>query len=194
MPDSQASKVDDPTLVKQAKSGDVGAFGTLYERYAADIYRFVRAQLPDSMEAEDLTSEVFFRAWGALWRYRERGYSFSAFLYKIARNALIDHWRKLGKEGSSPRLGMDEVTNPLVDPGERYAQEQEIQVLWRVLSTMREDYRAVLVLRFINGLTPREISPILGRSEGAVRVLQHRALAAIRVRLSTNEKDDDQGL
>ena len=181
MPDSGSPILDDSTLIQQSKSGNVYAFGILYERYATDIYRFLRAQLPESHEAEDLTSEVFIKAWISLNRYRERGYPFSAYLYKIARNTLIDHWRKKRKENRPIVMEVSHVN--LDDPRHIFEQNQELQELWLVLGRLREDYRSVLVLRFINGLAPGDIAAIMGRSEGAVRVLQHRALAVLRQKI-----------
>jgi RNA polymerase sigma-70 factor (ECF subfamily) len=180
MPDSQAPPFDDAALVERAKSGESEAFGVLYERYASRIFRFLCAQLPDDFEAEDLTTEVFLRAWGSLRRYRERGYPFSTYLFKIARNALIDHWRKTRLD---PRHSLDELGDlpaRVLEPGELVIRAQDRQDLRKVLAGLREDYRLVLVLRFINGLSPLEVSHVMGRSEGAVRVLQHRALKALR--------------
>jgi RNA polymerase sigma-70 factor (ECF subfamily) len=180
MLDSQAPLLDDAALVEQAKSGETEAFGVLYERYAASIYRFLCAQLPDDFEAEDLTAEVFLRAWGSLHRYRERGFPFSTFLFKVARNALIDHWRKTRLD---PRRSLDELGDlpaRVLGPGELLIGVQDRQDLREALAGLREDYRLVLVLRFINELSSLEVSRVMGRSEGAVRVLQHRALQALR--------------
>jgi RNA polymerase sigma-70 factor (ECF subfamily) len=183
MPEVSHSEIDDATLVKQAKSGDARAFGILYERYAANIYRFICAQLPDKIEAEDLTAEVFLKAWGGLSRYRERGFPFSAFLFKIARNALIDYRRKMMKV----KIHSQELTESHPDENlkisDAFVKHQAHQHLWRLLGEMRENYRSVLVLRFINGLSTREISRIMGRTEGSVRVLQHRALNVLREKI-----------
>jgi RNA polymerase sigma-70 factor (ECF subfamily) len=192
MPESPSSNCDDATLVKQAKSGDSRAFGTLYERYAADIYRFLNAQLPNYVEAEDLTSDVFLRAWQSLPRYRERGYSFSAYLYKIARNALIDHWRKKKKDGRVVDLPLDDLYGETTDSGDRVIRYQENETLRRALNELKADYRSVLVLRFINGLTILEIASIMGRSEGAIRVLQHRALLAVRRKMPFEGSWDEE--
>ena len=180
MPDSQVSYEDDATLIQRAKSGDSFAFGVLYERYANDIYRFIRAQIPDDLEAEDLTATVFLKAWGALERYREQGFPFSSFLYRIARTTLVDRWRKQKKEIPTSEY-------PLEDVGDEFASVQgnpqarfEAQVLMQVLQKLPEDYRIVLVYRFINALSPREIAGLMGKSEGAVRVTQYRALRAAR--------------
>jgi len=183
MPEATYSELEDSVLVKKAIFGDTQAFGGIYERYAVNIYRFFCAQLADTLGAEDLTSEVFLRAWSALPRYRERGYPFSAFLFKIARNALIDYRRKNVDAIYGSQEGIDLLpdNNPMV--GEQIARHQSHRNLWRLLNEMKENYRTVLVLRFINGLSTREVARIMDRSEGSVRVLQHRGLKALREKM-----------
>ncbi len=164
-------------LVERAQSGDQEAFGELYDRYAQAIFRFLYAQLSHRLEAEDLTSEVFLRAWQSLPTYRERGYPFSSFLFRIARNLVIDRYRRSDWRD----LPLEDDQSPgQAALGEAAAQHRE---LLESLAQLREEYRLVLVLRFLNGLSPQETARALKRSEGAVRVLQHRALLALRKRL-----------
>lgn len=191
MPATQPEQKDDAELVRQAKSGNTYAFAALYERYATDIYRFIKAQVPDTLEAEDLTSDVFLRAWHSLRRYRERGYPFSAYLYKIARNILIDHWRSKKKKIDSRSLQIETFEDQFYIDDERLKPTPDSPALWQVLNEIREDYRSVLVLRFMVGLSPAEIAVIMHRSEGAVRVLQHRAVAAVRRLLTIKDLDDE---
>jgi RNA polymerase sigma-70 factor (ECF subfamily) len=167
-------------LLARAQAGDTGAFGELYDRYFDEVFRFLNAQVWRTEDAEDLAIEVFARAWEYLPRYRDRGHSFSAFLYSVARNALIDHYRR-----SRTRAGMEvEEDEQLADteklPEEVYLLQRERRELVEALNELPPDYRHVLVLRFINEESPEEIARILRRSEGAVRVLQHRALKALR--------------
>jgi len=183
MPESQARLMDDAALVKQAQTGDAEAFGCLYDRYATGIYRFLFVQLPDHYEAEDLTSEVFIKAWRSLPRYRERGYPFSTYLFKIARNALIDYWRKEKHKATHSEDRLVSIADGSSNPGDQLVQMDELEEIRMALGKLRVDYRSVLVLRFINGFSSRETANIMRRSEGAVRVLQHRALKAIRERL-----------
>lgn len=180
MPDSQVSNDDDATLIQRAKSGDPQSFGVLYERYANDIFRFVRAQIPDHLEAEDLTATVFLKAWDALGRYREQGYPFSSFLYRIARTTLVDRWRKQKKEIPTSGHPLDDYEDGLKSSQGNPQLRPDSQALWQVLHKLPEDYRVVLVYRFLNELSPLEIARIMGKSEGAVRVLQHRALRTAR--------------
>lgn len=167
-------------LVRQAKSGNEDAFGGLYDLYAASIYRFLLGNLGNPQEAEDLTTEVFVRVWRALPEYEDTGYPFSAYLFRVARNLLIDTYRSQGRKEpliSIEDAGLEEV---LPDPEQKLPDPHEYDTLHKALQALREDYREVLVLRFLNDLSVDEISAIMNRSEGAVRVLQHRALNAVR--------------
>jgi RNA polymerase sigma-70 factor (ECF subfamily) len=178
MPDSQSKAWEDAPLVKQAKSGDAEAYGQLYDHYAPMVFRFLYAQLPDRMDAEDLTAEVFMQAWRSLASYEERGFAFSAFLFRIARNLVSDFYRKRKEIVNSEILeGIAEDQNSLP---KAFALKQEHQELYRTLSQLNANYRTVLVLRFLNELSPQETAQAMKRSEGAVRVLQHRALSALR--------------
>jgi len=183
MPDSYPS-LSDAGLVKQAKSGDAEAFGQLYERYAPPIFRFLAAQMADRLVAEDLTADVFLRAWQSLPRYRERGHPFSAYLFKIARNAVIDWWRK---NPPQPETSLEYLEIRGAQPPHSLA-EVESETLSAGLRGLPADYQQVIVLRFINGFSPREVAQIMARSEGAVRVLQHRALKALRKKMLSDAK------
>ena len=186
MPESQSELWSDAPLVKQAKSGDSEAFAQLYDLYAPNIFRFVYAQMPDRMDAEDLTAEVFLQAWRSLASYQERGYAFSAFLYRIARNQIADFYRKKRKEIVNSEF-LEQISDERMSLSSALALKQEHQDLYKKLSNLHENYRVVLVLRFLNELSPKEIAQVMKRSEGAVRVLQHRALSALR------ELVDDHG-
>jgi len=100
------SEQDDAQLIERAQGGDVDAFGELYERHADSIFRFIYSQTLHRLDAEDITSDVFFRAWRSLPRYKDQGFSFSPYLFRIARNALIDSRRKrrLTKEISEDEI------------------------------------------------------------------------------------------
>lgn len=171
---------DDTSLLQSAKAGSADAFGALYERYAPAVFRYLAAHLSSNLDAEDLTNEVFLRAWQALPTYRERGVPFLAFLLRIARNAVIDQYRRNRKGQAYPTDLEPILVDERPGPAENLAQRLERQEMAQVLERLNEDYRTVLVLRFINELSPQETAQVMKRSAGAVRVLQHRALAALR--------------
>ena len=181
MSNADTSKSQDAPLIDRAKSGDVEAFGDLYERYATDIFRFLASQMSSHLDAEDLTEEVFMRAWRYLPSYQDQGHPFSAYLYRIARNAAAEFYRN-AKKGTAVSVDSviltDEDKNS--NPKQMISTSQEHEALYEALSELREDYRQVLILRFINGLSPGEVAESMGKTEGAVRVLQHRALKALR--------------
>lgn len=167
-------------LVSRAKAGDADAFGELYGQYARSIFRFLFAQLPNRQDAEDLAAEVFLKAWDSLPRYRERGYPFSAYLFRIARNALIDFFRRVKRRGEISVEDVGEFVSDGSSLRERISPKIEHQELYQKLSQLKESYRTVLILRFISELSPGETALVMKRSEGSVRVIQHRALNALR--------------
>jgi len=175
----EGHEVEEAHLLHQAQDGDAEAFGELYEIYAPRIFRYLFARLDDRLDAEDLTEEVFLRVWGALPGYHQRGAPFGAFIFRVAHNALIDHYRR--SRNSAP-LSLEEssLEAPGSDPAGRLADDVERASLRRMLASLKEDYRSVLSLRFLAELTPSETAQAMGRSEGAIRVLQHRALKALR--------------
>ena len=174
-------EVDDCLLLEAAQKGQVEAFGELYERHAETIFRFLQAHLGNRLDAEDLTEEVFLRSWQALPFYRQQGIPFSAYLLRIARNALTDHYRRSARRGRHSSIDVEEsLPDPRTEPSEAVLARIERQELVKLLQGMNADYRTVLVLRFFSNLSPSETALVMDRSAGAVRVLQHRALAALR--------------
>ncbi len=183
----------DQELIKKAQRGDHLAFGELYECHAPVIFRYLFAHLNSRMDAEDLTGEVFLKVWQSLPKYNERGVPFLAFLFRVARNMLVDHYRQSNRlESKSPdeldgykQEGSAELT-------ELVGKQLEHQRIMRVLSRLRPDYQSVLTLRFISELSPEEIAQVMERSAGAVRVLQHRALAALRQEIEKTGQDESR--
>jgi RNA polymerase sigma-70 factor (ECF subfamily) len=184
--------MNDSDLVALAQSGDRDAFGMLYDRYAEGIYRFIYLNTSDEFEAEDLTSDVFLRAWQSFPKYKDKGHPFSAFLFRIARNAIIDHHRSSRKIKQKEEPLPDQIASQANDPDFSTEKAQENLRLTASINHLRENYRTVLILRFINGLSPKEVAVVMGRSEGAVRVLQHRALKAIRRVWDLKGKEDQE--
>jgi RNA polymerase sigma-70 factor, ECF subfamily len=180
----------DSQLVKEAKNGSAEAFGELYERYAAPVFRFLYAQLENNMDAEDIAEEVFLKAWKALPQFRDRGTPFSAFIFRIAHNTLMDHYRSRSRPDRFADLEKQNLADPQPQPFEQVMTKIDHQELRQTLLKLREDYRTVLVARYISDLSPEEIAQMMGRSHGAVRVLQHRALSALRKLLNGYSYDD----
>ena len=178
-PPAGATGRDGADLVRLAQQGDAAAFGALYEQYAPAVARYLRHRLGGPEEAvEDLTAEVFVKVYQKLGRYEERGLPFSAWLYRIAHNQLVDHLRML------PRLPAQSIDDAgeVPEHGARrgFGQVLDRQVLDPALSRLTDDQRRVIQLRFLQRLSLADTAAQLGRSEEAVKKLQARGLATLR--------------
>lgn len=176
----------DAELIAQAKAGQIEAFGELYQRYLDPIYRYIRIRVAEDNIAEDLTELVFLRAFEALSRYKERGKPFSAFLYQVARNLLVDHYRQQKREVPLEDADDMAATDSTID--EHIMRSERIEMLQRVMVDLRPDYQEVIRLRVILALPTATVAEWMGRSEGAVRVLLHRALNSMRERLVEDDE------
>lgn len=174
-------------ILEQAAQGNADAFGIIYEKHAETIYRFINGHVYNALDAEDLTVEVFFRAWRSLPRFTQRGVPFIAYLFRIARNALTDHYRKSAQNQNNLQLEEILLQDTHPEPLEAVLSTLQRQEVLAMLDQLREDHRAVLLLRFIADLSPEETAEALGRSPGAVRALQHRALTALRKQMGERE-------
>jgi len=168
-------------LIQKAQDGDAEAFGLLYERHAPAIFRFIYSHLDDRLDAEDLTEDVFLRVWRSLPKFEDQGVPFVAYLFRIARNTLVDYYRR-SKNGHKLVSSLEDsvIVDAHPDPGELTIAKMEHQEIRQMLGSLREDYRMVIILRFLSDLSPDETAQAMGKSAGAVRVLQHRALTALR--------------
>jgi RNA polymerase sigma-70 factor (ECF subfamily) len=153
---------------------DEDAMQRMYDQYSDQIYRFLAWQTGDSVLAEDLTSEVFLRAWKNKAKLSPDDQK--AWLYRVARNLTTDHWRK---KKPVPLDEQDEVVFDH-DLHEEVSQREQIHQLQKLVADMRGEYKAVLTLRLFEQLAYEEISDIMQKSEGAIRVLYYRALKELR--------------
>lgn len=164
-------------LVQQAQAGDAEAFGCLYDMYLDRIYRYIFFRVTDEQLAEDLTAQVFCKAWEHLDRYKPGGAPFVAWLYTIARNSVIDFYRT-----RKDTVAIEEATSLAGDGPQPYEQVElkfETDSLRTALEAVTDEQRQVLVLKFISGMTTEEISQHLGKRPGAIRALQMRGLQAL---------------
>ncbi len=178
MPDCQDEHI--ARLLHLAQQGDAESFGQIYEKFAPQVFRYLYAHLDQRMDAEDLTGEVFVRVWRALPGYRQTEVPFRGFLFRVARNVLYDHFRRLRSRRNHKPLDEERRAEHAYDPLDDHLQVLEHQELRKILDRLGEDQRNVLELRFFVGLNPQETAQAMGKSNGAVRVLQHRALEALR--------------
>jgi RNA polymerase sigma-70 factor, ECF subfamily len=177
----------DATLITHAQRGDVNAIGRLYDRHRESIFRYLWIRLDDQQLAEDLTGDVFMRMLDALPRYQLQGLPFRAWLYRIAHNLLVDYFRKMNHQATVP-LDAVEEQGAEDDPGRTLEQillSERLQVaLLRLESTQCE----VVVLRFLAGLSLQETALTLGKTEAAIKALQHRGLSGLRRALEPLEE------
>jgi RNA polymerase sigma-70 factor, ECF subfamily len=176
---SLPSRADEALLVERAK-GDPTAFGELYDRYFPQIYRFVYSRVREQTAAEDVTSEVFVKALRGIGRYQDTGRPFSAWLYQIAVNAVADRYRS-----ARPVQDLDEARGtPQAGPGveEVAAQRDELRHIWAVVETLPRQQRTAMVLKFQEDMKIEDIAAVMGKTPGAVKLLIHRGVTAVRGR------------
>jgi RNA polymerase sigma-70 factor, ECF subfamily len=164
-------------IIAQAQSGDEGAVTRLYEMHVDAIFEYVRYRVDSKSTAEDLTSEVFLRMVRGLVNYKDQGVPFRAWLFRIAANLIIDHYRQRKKEGDSRLL--DDFESDDTDPFDRLAQSEDQLRLQLAIRALPEAYQNLLLLRFVNNLPHTEIAKIMNKSADSLRAMQYRALKAL---------------
>ncbi len=170
---------DEAALAKQAAAGDAEAFGALYDRYVDAVYRYAYYRVRNEADAEDVTSEVFFKALRAMPRYEARQ-PFLAWLYRIARNTIIDRLRRVRPQVSFEDALQHPHADRVVDPDaglERLSDSQALRDAIAQLTPLQQD---VIILRYLEGLDTKEIGTIIGRKDGTVRGIEFRALGMLR--------------
>jgi RNA polymerase sigma-70 factor (ECF subfamily) len=165
----------------EAAQADPKRFADLYELYFDRIYAFIARRVRDRGDTEDLTSEVFHRALSNLGKFEWRGTPFLAWLYRIAHNAIADRARRKVLDPAPPESA--EPADTAVPAQEEMEHAERRAQLYRSVSGLPDDQRRVIVLRFAQEKSIREIAGELGRSEGAVKQLQVRALENLRARM-----------
>jgi len=177
---------EDRNLALRAGKGDAAAFGALYDRYVEAVYRYVFYRVRNDADAEDLVSDVFMRALRAIPRYEPR-VAFLAWLYRIARNAVIDRARRsriqISFEDALAHPGVDQV----VEPDATILALSDKEAVRGALAKLTPLQQEVIVLRFVEGYSTQEIATLVGKREGTVRGIQFRALEALRTLIPSRE-------
>lgn len=165
-------------LVERAITRDQAAFGELYTLYVDRVYRHVYYLIGNPQEAEDITAQTFMQAWQAIERYQLTGAPFVTWLIRIAHNLAISYHRR--RRNSSVLEEAVTAADNRSTPESVYQMLEEHTRLMQALRRLRGAQRQVIILRFIDDLDYRSVAEIMGKSVAAVRVIQHRALAALR--------------
>ena len=172
-------------LVQEARAGDAWAFGLLFDHYHLPVYRYIASRVHRPSDAEDLTQLVFVKALEALPRYEARGIPFGGWLFRLARNAVIDHMRTrhdhLDLEAATQQPGRE------AGPDEVTVARQELDEVAAAMAALTDEQRDAIALRFFAGLSAREAAHVMGKQEGTIRGLQFRAIAALRRQLRIDE-------
>ena len=195
MPGSESAKEGRPHKEREAEERrlveaaqrDTACFGEVYEHYFEIVYAYVARRVRNRTEAEDMTAEVFRKALQSLPRFKWTGAPFAAWLFRIASNIIADHAKRAAREGSVP--GHEESADSRApQPQQADLEQSERSVgVSRLVNELAEDQRRVLVMRFAEERSIREIAQTLERSEGAIKQLQFRALQNLRAKLIGGE-------
>jgi RNA polymerase sigma-70 factor (ECF subfamily) len=177
-PEHDRKEID--KLVQQAQKGDKQAFEKLYMIFADNIYRYLRYMMSDEETAYDLTSQVFLKAYENLKSYRFKGYSFSAWLYRIAHNVAMDWFRS--RKRIPDEVGIDQLVETVVDSKAPSFEEISIDriAIESALKELTEKQRQVMILKYIEQMNNDEVGQILGKTSSAVKALSARALKELR--------------
>lgn len=172
--------------IKRAQEGDADAITALYQAHVELIYRYIAYRVPSEADAEDLTAEVFVKMVEGLPSYRQTGAPFASWLYSIASARVIDFRRRAARRPQSElveNLSADEPT-----PEARYQEDEEARILRGALSQLSEEQQTVLLLRFIERKSHQEVAALVGKTETAVKSIQHRALIQLASLLGSEDK------
>ncbi len=190
--ESTSKKVDEKKLFSKIKKRDQEAFAKAYDLYVDDIYRFIYFKIGNQEEAQDLTSAVFLKTWNYILENSLKDFkTLRALIYRIARNAVIDHYRKTSGL-SNVSIDNEENQIDIKDESRGILEDIEIKTDYAQielkLKNIKEEYREVIILRYVNELSIAEISKVIDKSKGNIRVIISRALKALR-----NEMEDLSG-
>lgn len=180
---------EEKSIIERAIRGDSSAFGLLYDRYHAQIYRFVYLKVSHREEAEDITHHVFLNAWQNMGGYRDKGFPFSSLLYQIARNKVIDHYRTKKPSVDIEDLNEADIPRHASSLEDSIHTQFQLETVRHAIKALKQEYQDIIIMRYIEELTPSEVARILKKPETTIRVSQHRAIKQLKALLDkkTNE-------
>ena len=177
---------DEEGLVRRAQQQDSEAFAQLYEAYFDKIYRYIVMRIRNEMEAEDIAQQVFMKMLHSISSYKSKGVPFSSWVYRIAHNQVIDYFRRQNKKATVDIEGL-QLPSTGDDPQHMIERQVDIEELKKATQRLTPAQQEVLSLRFAGELPIAQCAQIMGKSEGAIKALQHSAVLALRKALVGNE-------
>lgn len=176
---------EEQSLVLQVQKGDQEAFAKLYEQNFDKIYRYLSLKVGNNVEAEDMTQQVFIKALQSISSYKWKGVPFSAWLFRIAHNHVIDYYRKQSRQATTPLYEFMAVSD--CDPEKSAEDKADIERLLQASKKLTAAQQEVITLRFAGELPIAEVARIMGKTQGAVKALQHSAIIALRKLMTEDE-------
>jgi len=178
--DDDSSKKDPVVLMRQAKDGDADAFSRLYELYFTPVFRYIYLRVRNKDETDDLIQTVFLKVFQSIGRWQEKKPPL-AYFFTIARNTVIDYWRKKKEiKIDDPEKIFNQIPDDAATPQELLEKADVAKIVRCAIQSLIGEQQDVIILKFINDLPNKEIAELLGKTEGAIRQLQCRALKALR--------------
>ncbi len=170
---------NEQNLIEKAIDGDKEAFGLLYSHYQPQIYRFIYIKVSERAEAEDICHQVFLKAWQNIGRFNYQKLPLSSWLYKIARNQIIDTYRS--KREDISLIDVEDIaTTDHLEIEEKIDAKDEIEKVKKAIEKLKPEQQDVIIMRYIEEMSPKEIAFAIGKSPTAVRIIQHRAIKSLR--------------
>lgn len=177
---------NEKNVLERAIRGESSAFGLLYDKYQPKIFRFIFLKVSNREEAEDLTHQVFLSAWQNIGRFKDEGLPLSSWLYAIARNRVIDFYRTKKRTESIDENTDDVLTLATATLEDDVIHKIDLESVYKALKSLPSEYQEIVIMRFVEGLNPSEISKATGKNQGAIRVIQFRALQKLKKMLNHN--------
>lgn len=181
-------------IIERAINGDDEAFSLLYQENLKKIYNYIYYRTGNSHDAEDLTARVFQRALNHISKYKKTNVPFSAWLYRIAHNLVANWHRDNSRRKEVPLEEQTELRNKQEIPEKEIEAHQEIEFLLKAIHQLSHDRQMVLILKYVEDLSNKEIGDIMRKSEGAIKSLYHRTLLELREYLEISGEDENRKL
>ena len=179
---------DEKSLVKRAQNNDQAAFAQLYEEHFDKIYRYVTLKIGNETEAEDMTQQVFLKALKSISSFKWKGIPFSAWLFRIAHNQVVDYFRSKKRSAVPLDESLLSDDSSLNNPQAIVEKKLDIEQLLSATQHLTEAQREVISLRFAGELSIAQAAKAIGKSQGAIKALQHSAIVALRKTLVTENE------